>query len=184
MDRRVPIALLLAFIAKTAGPQEPPEELRFAPIQMNTASDYPALPEPVRKRLGTENCQIPQPWPHLEPANVVSGHFIARSRVDFAALCSRRGVSTVYVVNGTDGTVIAKLYPVEDIQYFQGQGGPMEFSRRLERLTPPESGFCLGPDDSCPCLGTVLDAVLDEYEGKASETHCFRGTWHTVTSGD
>ena len=185
MKPTVAIILLTAALAGSASSEPPPEEPRIAPIRMNTEASYPALPEVVRDRLKTNHCRIPQPWPYDSPSNIVSGHFIARTRTDFAALCSRNGISSVVVINGSNGAVIAILNPVEDKHFPQDEGGSVyEFSRRLERLAPPDTGFCLSLDDPYPCEGSDLDGILDEFQGKASETHCYRRAWHTVTSGD
>ncbi|MCM2315551.1 MAG: hypothetical protein NDJ92_10415 [Thermoanaerobaculia bacterium] len=179
------VLLLHMLLVGSPGTPDPSSSLSLSPVTMLTESAFSTLPGPVRDTLRKRECKIPQPWPRIAPENVISGHFITLRRLDYAVLCSRNGVSGVLVINGTNGQVIASLMPVADLFYMQGQGGEsMEFSRRIEQLTPPDSGFCLGLDFECPCDGSVLDAILDSFEGKASETHCYRQGWHTVTSGD
>jgi len=181
------LIVLLGYSSFLGSSDAPNPSLLLVPNQVafHTEAAFPSIPAAVRERLRSVNCQIPQPWPRTRLENVVSGHFISLRRVDLAVLCSKSGVSKVLVINGTNGEVIASLNPVSDSHYMQGQGdNRMEFSRRLEAVVPPESGFCLGLDEPCPCEGSSLDGILDEFEGKASETHCYRKGWHTVTSGD
>ena len=161
-----------------AQPVEQPAIPRLSP------SAFRAVPRVVRQKLQAEHCRIPQPWPYRGVQNIVAGHFRSRSRTDYAALCSRNGVSSVLVLNGRTGAVLGELNRRPDAEYVQGVGDDvMGFSRVLERVSPSPDGFCLERGVPCPCTPAIYDGIADVFEGKASDTHCWRNGWHTVLSG-
>jgi hypothetical protein len=154
---------------------------------------FTRVPAPVRRTLEAERCLIPQASASHGKNNVVHGHFRSHSRIDYAALCSRNGKSTVFVINPVTGAILARLYRQPDDEYVVGDIDPTNgearhlYARRLSTVPPMPDGFCLeGLEEylRCPCKGTSYDGIEDLFEGKASETHCWRNGWHTVTSGD
>lgn len=150
---------------------------------------FPSLPQAVRRTLDAERCLIPQTseWP--TKTNVVLGHFRSRKRIDVAVLCSRRGQSTVVVINGVTGVVLGRVNRSSDETYLvcdQGcDSGRFLYQRRLETEHATPRGFCIPEyEQNCPCKGSSLDGIDDIFEGKASETHCWQNGWHTAISGD
>jgi hypothetical protein len=105
-------------------------------------------------------------------------------------LCSRDHQSTVLVIDGVTGAILTRLNRQPDRTYLvfgdeRYDKKKFLYSRRLATATPTSRGFCLGEyTRDCPCKGTSYDGIDDIFEGKASETHCWRNGWHTVISGD
>jgi len=77
-------------------------------------------------------------------------------------LCSRGGQSTVIVINGVSGAILARLNRRSDEIYLVYDGAPENnrflYCRRLETEAPSSTGFCF--EDyarDCPCKGTTYD---------------------------
>ena len=172
--------LLIASVLAGAGPPE-----KHGSVPWLAPSAFPSVPRSVRATLGARRCRIPQPWPYSSPANIIAGHFRSHWRVDYAALCSRDGESTVLVLNGQTGAVIAELNKRPDADYVQTVvDGSNGYSRQIEPVPPSPDGFCFESSPPCPCKPAIYDGIADIFEGKGSETHCWHKGWQTVISGD
>ncbi len=66
-------------------------------IRLLPVDSFPDLPQPIAAWLRLRGCMIPQTYEAQEPENVIRGAFRAPASDDWAALCSVRGVSTLYV---------------------------------------------------------------------------------------
>lgn len=66
-------------------------------IRLLPLASFPALPEPVAAQLAHRDCMIPQTYEAKQPENVIHGAFHAAGVTDWAALCSVRGTTTLYV---------------------------------------------------------------------------------------
>ena len=176
MTYRTFTLILLLALAGYA-PADPPT------IKYASPADFRDVPQVVVDTLLARNCMIPQSGAESPLENIVSGHFIAQQRRDFAILCSVAGASHAVVINGETGSVIALLNRQPDSMHLMAVGDRMLFMRSLNTIEADHSPYCFEVDRPCPCSGARYDGVLDEYE-KWSETHCWENGWHTVTSGD
>lgn len=76
------------------GPGGTPEAYR---IRLLPVDSFPALPSGVAGELRRLQCMIPQSFEAQTPENVIHGDFRAPGSDDWAALCSVRGTTTLYV---------------------------------------------------------------------------------------
>jgi hypothetical protein len=89
-------------------------------------SDMPGLPKPLQKALEKCHCRIPQVYGGNR-FNAIEGEFERQGQRDWAVLCSRKGVSTIYVFWG---------------------GSPRHYDRiaaEADRPTPDERGRAFYP---------------------------------------
>jgi hypothetical protein len=66
-------------------------------IRLLPITSFPDLPAPVAAELSRRECMIPQSFEAKQPENVIHGSFRAPGSSDWAALCSSREVTTLYV---------------------------------------------------------------------------------------
>jgi hypothetical protein len=77
---------------RTAGGKIEHYRIRLLPL-----ASFPSLPAPVVAQLNQRGCMIPQSFEAEGPENVIHGAFRAANSSDWAALCSVRGYTTLYV---------------------------------------------------------------------------------------
>jgi hypothetical protein len=83
-------------------------------------TSFPELPHNVIRELERRGCSIPQTAFSQKPHNVIKGAFARPGQVDWAVLCSIKGVSTILVFwNGSEKNPAA-IAPAEDRNYLQG----------------------------------------------------------------
>jgi hypothetical protein len=71
-------------------------------IRLLPLSSFPQLPAVVAQQLDERGCMIPQTYEAHEPENVINGSFEKPESSDWAALCSVRGMTTLYVFLQSD----------------------------------------------------------------------------------
>jgi hypothetical protein len=71
-------------------------------IRLLPVSSFPQLPQPVAEQLDERGCMIPQTYEAHSPENVIQGSFEKKGSSDWAALCSIKGVTTLYVFFQSD----------------------------------------------------------------------------------
>jgi len=165
-------------------PHESQEIIRLNPAQFSD------LPPRIRKELEQQECTIPQPYdrPSPSPANVVQAELAAKGQLDWAVLCSHKGISTILVFWGGPVHCPTKLDPRPDAGYLQGIGGGQKgFSREISAITPEEIRVLaenFGEGGYPPTEGQH-QGLSDAFSGKASEVlYCVKGTWMPVAGAD
>lgn len=71
-------------------------------IRLLPVASFPQLPEVVVRELDEKGCMIPQTYEAHGPENVISGSFEKPGSNDWAALCSVKGMTTLYVFFQSD----------------------------------------------------------------------------------
>lgn len=71
-----------------------------SPKHYRLPQEFLFAPHAVVAALQDRGCQIPQYDRSPAPNNLVARHFLAPASTDWAALCSRAGVSTLLVLHG------------------------------------------------------------------------------------
>jgi hypothetical protein len=66
-------------------------------IRLLPIASFPDLPAAIADELNRRQCMIPQSFEAKQPENVIHGAFRASGSSDWAALCSSRGATTLYV---------------------------------------------------------------------------------------
>lgn len=71
-------------------------------IRLLPLSSFPQLPTVVANDLEARGCMIPQTYEASGPENVITGSLEKAGSDDWAALCSVRGITTLYVFFQSD----------------------------------------------------------------------------------
>lgn len=79
-----------------------------------------SLPSNVVAELQRRGCSVPQDAFTKKPHNVISGQFARPGQLDWAVLCSVKGVSTILVFWNGSGTNPAAIAPMRDRNFLQG----------------------------------------------------------------
>jgi hypothetical protein len=148
---------------------------------------FPELPRNLVSELKRRECSIPQEAFAKKPHNVIKGRFARSGEMDWAVLCSIKGVSTILVFwNGSEKNPAA-IAPMEDRHFLQGTNNNEEigYSRGI---SPVGRDFIMqhynayGGPKPPPIDHQGID---DAYIGKASMTWYFRnGKWLRLTGAD
>lgn len=160
-----------------------PEIVRLRP------SVFKELPGNIVTELQRRGCTIPQ-IPHIKKRhNVVRGAFARPGQVDWAVLCSIRGVSRILVFwNGSEKNP-ATLARAENSAYIQGLGeGKWGFSRII---APAGKDYIVIHSISTGGVRVPLprkvdhQGIEDAFAEKGSEIHYFyRGKWLKLAGAD
>jgi len=143
--------------------------------------DVRELPPRVAAGFDDVGCAVPQAWPMTldgVPHNVVRGEFGAVGQQDWAALCSKDGISSIHVVFGGPAICPSPINPLEDrvISQRVNADGTAEFSRLLEpiqSLRSVERPELRAPFDSIP-----YDGLADRFVEKGATIFaCVNGRW-------
>ena len=147
---------------------------------------FPELPANVIRELQRRGCTVPQEAYTKKPHNVIKGEFAKPGQIDWAVLCSVRGVSSILVFwNGSEKNPSA-IAPAEDRNYLQGiTAEQFGFSRGI---TSVGKGFIMkhyraygGPTP--PPVGH--QGIDDAFIEKGSRTWYFHGgEWLQLTGAD
>lgn len=173
----------VAAVAQTASvpqPQSEQDETGVASVPGNASvhyqirllpvSSFPQLPAEVAAQLSHKGCMVPQTFEAHEPENVIMGSFQKRGSIDWAALCSVKGVTTLYVFFQSDFSHPIALRSQPDIKWLG-----IEWSQDYGSAW----GISTMPNAVMPRTDqTDHDGIEDEYVGQSSVVHYFQnGQW-------
>lgn len=139
-------------------------------------SALPTLPRAFRAALERRGCTVQQSH---RSENVISGHFAAATQVDWAALCSLHGRSTILVHWGGPAQCPPELRPAPDYQYQLQAGERVLFIRSIHTTdryqVHDEAGLPVIPERF---VKLDHEGIEDLYEGAASTIwSCQGGKW-------
>ena len=146
-------------------------------IRLLPLSSFPQLPPPVALQLDQKGCMIPQTYEAHEPENVIQGSFEKQGSRDWAALCSIKGVTTLYVFFQSDFANPIPLRHQPDIQWLGVEwsldyGSAWGIATRPARMIHPR-----GSADH--------DGIEDSDIEQSSTIHYYdKGRWTTRDSGE
>src|SRR5438093_5178353 len=109
-------ASVVAFVVMSFSQSREAQVVRLPPTA------FPELPANLVQELQRRQCTIPQetaseslaPWYAKKPNNVIKGEFARPGQIDWAVLCSVKGISTILVFwNGSENNPAA-LLPAAD----------------------------------------------------------------------
>lgn len=146
-------------------------QIRLLPI-----SSFPQLPAEVAAQLSHKGCMIPQTFEAHEPENVITGSFQKRGSADWAALCSIKGVTTLYVFFQSDFSHPIALRSQPDTKWLG-----IEWSEDYGSAW----GISITPQAVMPRSDQAdHDGIEDSYVGQSSVVHYFQsGQWTTLDGG-
>lgn len=61
-------------------------------------SDFLDIPQHIKQKLEEKGCKIPQAYVSDKPHNIIKGSFAGKNTKDWAALCSIKEKSYIYVI--------------------------------------------------------------------------------------
>lgn len=157
-------------------------------------STFPGLPPAIVRVLEAHGCRVPQTTFASRPENVASGHFFDDPRpLDWAALCSRNGRSTLLVIPGDAGAEllspggrnVAVLNDRPDADFLQVvAAGRIGFSRSISTANASDiARHAQRAGISPPPL--MHDGIEDAFAGKASIIwYRYAGHWLPLPGSD
>ena len=181
-------ALVLAFVVMSFG-----QSLESSIVRLSPAA-FPELPTNLVQELQRRQCTIPQeafsktfPSQRAGNNNVIKGEFAKPGQIDWAVLCSVKGISTILVFwNGSENNPDA-LVPAADSNYVQGSGnGQWAYSRGIAPMGMADIVRSHDPDHlGIPLPPINHQGINDFFEGKAFLVwYHYDGQWLIVAGGD
>ena len=148
-------------------------------------SAFPDVPRTVRDDLEQRGCRIPQTPNGGRWQNIVTGRFTAARAIDWAALCSRDGVSRIVVYPNGLVRGVLELAREGDRAYLQQDADAIVFSRQISAATPAYIRVKNHPTLVPGLPRFDHDGINDALVGKAS-TVWFRsaGRWLKLLGAD
>jgi hypothetical protein len=148
-------------------------------------SAFPEVPQAVRDDLERRGCRIPQTPGGDRWQNIVPGRFAAARASDWAALCSRSGVSTILVYPNGTARGVRQVHRADDRGYLQQDVNGIVFSRRISAATPAYIRVKNHPTLVPGLPRFDHDGINDAFVGKAS-TVWYRsaGRWLKLLGAD
>jgi hypothetical protein len=105
------------------------------PIRRLPPGAFRQLPTAIVERLEALKCSIPQYPYNKKPHNVIRGSFTGAKRNEWAALCSRRGTSSILVFQADSAKLVAEVAPAKDELYLQrDEQGKLYSSRTIDAV--------------------------------------------------
>jgi len=149
-----------------------PYKIRLLPV-----SSFPQLPALVAKELDERGCMIPQTYAAGGPENVINGSFERPGSDDWAALCSVRGSTTLYVFFQSDISHPIALRRQPDDKWL-GVEWSFDYGSAWGILTVPARAM--------PRTDKMdHDGIEDAFVERSSVIHYYRhGHWTSLESDD
>lgn len=149
-------------------------------------SAFPQLPPEIRGQLEAKGCLIPQSFEGPEPHNVIRGEFGQEGQIDWAALCSKGGKTSLQVLWSGPSKCKSEFPEVDDLHGLQGMGnGKIEYSAKLARATPE---YIVSHHEAYNVPLPVEpnhDGIELIFLGKASSiSYCSEGEWLRLQGAD
>ena len=146
---------------------------RHYKIRLLPVTSFPQLPLAVAQQLGQRGCMIPQTYEAREPENVIRGSFEKKGSEDWAALCSFRGTTTLYVfLQSNLANPIALRHQPDSqwlgVEWSLDYGSAWGIATRPARLMPGSAN-------------AEHDGIEDAFIEQSSTIHYFQnGRWTTL----
>lgn len=146
-------------------------------IRLLPVSSFPQLPPAVVQQLDQKGCMIPQTYEAHEPENVIQGSFEKPGSRDWAALCSIKGATTLYVFFESDFTNPIPLRHQPDNQWL-GVEWSLDYGSAW--------GIAMRPARMLRPRGTAdHDGIEDSDIEQSSTIHYYdKGRWTTRDSSE
>ncbi|HEX5475875.1 MAG TPA: hypothetical protein VFX12_14540 [Vicinamibacterales bacterium] len=148
---------------------------------------FTELPQAIRLELVRRGCTIPQPFAATEPQNVIEGPFTSADRVDWAVLCSRRGVSSILVFRGGATAAPDEFGAAPDSTYLEtiDDRGTIGYTRALAVATPEYIRRHDVADGGPQPPPLDHEGIDDQFLEKASVVwYWYRGRWLELQGAD
>lgn len=144
-------------------------------IRLLPLSSFPQLPTEVAAQLSHKGCLVPQTFEAHEPENIITGSFQKRGSTDWAALCSVKGITTLYVFFQSDFSHPIALRSQPDIKWL-GTEWSQDYGSAWGISTIPRT--VMPRTDQAD-----HDGIEDAYVGQSSVVHYFQSGQWTILDG-
>src|SRR5713226_6383077 len=125
--------LLACIVATTSAYGQDKWDLADSTVRRLPPTSFSELPKPIVRYLKLKRCTIPQLWYEPKPHNVIRDMFARRGQFDWAVLCSRNKISTIFVFWNGSTAGPSQIAKAADKGYLQtvggGENGGIGFSR-------------------------------------------------------
>lgn len=154
--------------------------VRLDPIAFNE------LPREIVNELKAMKCAVPQTYERSKPHNVINGSFAERTQMDWAVLCSRKGVSLIKVFWGGAARCPSEISGGQDQKWLQDIGNDkIGYSRAIGSASEEAILKYHQQYEGPSPLPISHQGIEDHFIGKASIVHyCSNGKWITLTGAD
>lgn len=149
-------------------------------------SSFPQLPSAVQSLLVRRGCLIPQTYEAHQPENVIQASLERRGSMDWAVLCSERGIVSLLVFFGNSATPPHTLATAPETERLRphGANGALGFNWGIDPASPEQVHEAQsGMQNRPPMLDhdAVADSVLDQ----TTVYHYYSGnTWMVLKTQD
>jgi hypothetical protein len=163
------------------------QQFTKATIRRLPPRTFRQLPAAIVEKLEARKCLIPQ-YPYIKtPHNVIRGSFTGEKLNEWAALCSRRGTSSILVFQADTAKLVAEIAATKDENYLQvvDGSGTLGYSRVISAVGKDyilEHYKWYGGPEPPPITHHGID---DAFAEKASVVRYFyRGKWLELQGAD
>jgi hypothetical protein len=149
-------------------------------------SAFKELPRSIVMQLESQGCMIPKATEHPDQHSVIRGEFARKGQIDWAVLCSKKGVSSIQIIWGKPTTCPRELAPSEDRYWFERLGEfRSEYSRSIDSVGRKyilDHYQAYGGPKPPPIHHQGID---DGFLGKFSVIYyCHESSWITLQGAD
>jgi hypothetical protein len=150
-------------------------QMRHYSIRLLPVASFPQLPAEVARELDSMGCMIPQTYEARGPENVISGAYEKKGSSDWAALCSVKGTTRLYVFFQSNFADPIELRSQPDSKWL-GRDWSLDYGSAW--------GIATIPPRVMPRTDNLdHDAIQDAFVDQSSVAHYFRdGHWTTLDS--
>lgn len=177
------IYIRAAVVMVLAGPAFAAEPHAHGGVVYYSPAEFSDVPVWVVAALNARGCRIPQAtYFKKERHNVIRGEFVAKGQIDWAALCSKNGKSSIVLLSTSKATCTQELAAADDSAYLQQVDANLHaFSRLINTATPSEiARYVVQKNPEFDHAG-----IVDEFAGKASTIfYCRDGKLMELPAGD
>lgn len=166
--------------------QDRPQFIK-SPIRRLPPRTFRQLPTAIVESLEARKCLIPQ-YPYIKtPHNVIRGSFTGAKLNEWAALCSRKGTSSILVFRADSAKLVAEIAAAKDENYLQDLdgSGSLGYSRVISAVGKDyilEHYKWYGGPEPPPI---THQGINDAFAEKASVVwYFYRGKWLEMQGAD
>lgn len=151
-------------------------------IVYHSPADFSGVPAWAIAELNARGCRIPQAS-HFkkERHNVIRGEFVTKGQVDWVALCSKNGRSSIVLLSNSKARCTQELAAADDSMYLQQVAPNQQAYSRMINVAPSS--------EIAPFVKEKgefnREGIVDEFAEKASTIfHCRNGKWIELEGAD
>jgi hypothetical protein len=159
--------------------QDPQFEAAARAAARLAPADVPGLPDSVEVALREHGCTVPQYRSEEDAAanNVIRGEFAQAGQLDYAALCSRAGRTSLLVIWGGSARCADETQTGADVDAMVGADDEVVYARQIQLLPKARAEEFAWLET--PSLGRIEhDGILHSVgEYQTSFLYCRGGRW-------